>query len=526
MAAKENIIVSVATEYDGKALAKGQKQLSSFEKGASQFAKVFASAFSAQKIYQFGKSSVNAFLESEKAGKALNQTLTNLGMAYKSPSIDAYLNKLSLQVGIVDEELKPAYNQLLLSTRNTEQAQSLLNTALDVSAGTGKDLTLVTAALSKAYVGNNTALQKLGIGLSKAQLSGASFASLQKELNFLFAGQAANAASGYTGEIAKLNVAIDQLKESVGKGLLEGINADGNIDKTTQSLSNLSEILGKVAYGLAFLATVGKSNLFSKDFWRGLVGDPTVAKPGVANAGSDRGGAAKAADQRAEALAKLQAKTATAQTTAAKAQTAASKAQLLLTKSGSVLDVQQAEIYAALQGKITDQEKLRLDLSLALLTNNAAAAYSLGQELLVSQLRTTDLASTIANMPKALNPFSDWPKYIQDLIAQMAILKGAIPTPGTTQSTPGNTSSTSGLYDLANQQKIAEAQRNRLTQEFSNPESGAYNSSMYGASNANYTINVDATNMVDPNNLTTVVQNAILLINRNGLSTVPAGQGF
>ena len=525
MAVDSNIFVKLTTEYDGKALSKGKKDLTDFEKLTKSVGKTLGAAFAVKKIVAFGESSVRAFIESEKAGKALNQTLTNLGMAYKSPAIDGYLNKLSLQVGIVDEELKPAYNQLLLSTRNTAEAQSLLNTALDISAGTGKDLTSVTAALSKAYVGNNVAIQKLGIGLSKAQLTTMKFSDIQKELNSLFQGQAAAAAQGYTGDIAKLTVAYDQFKESVGKGILTGLQANGNIDQATASITKLGSALGITTGYLVKFAT-GWAQLFDKNtwtkFWDELTGKAVVQ----VDAGSDRGGAAKADDQRRAKLAALQAKTAVAQTTAAKAQSAAAKAQLLLSKSGTVLDVQQAEIYAALQGKITEQEKLRLDLQLALLTGNAAAAYSLSQDLLVSQLRTTDLATTIANLPKALNPFADWPKYIQDLIAQMALLKGAIPTPGATTLTPGNTSSTSGLMDLADQQRIAAAQRQRLTDEFSNPESGAYNSSMYGASNATYNINIDATNMVDPSNMTTVVQNALLLINRNGLSQVPAGQGF
>jgi hypothetical protein len=523
MATKENIIVSVATEFDGKALAKGQKKLTDFEKTTLKVGKIFAGVFAAQKIAAFGKSSVNAFLESEKAGKALNQTLTNLGMAYKSPAIDGYLNKLSLQVGIVDEELKPAYNQLLLATRNTAEAQSILNTALDVSAGTGYDLNTVTKALSKAYLGNNTALQKLGIGLTKAQLAGLNFKQLQTELNSVFTGQAAAAASGYTGDIAKLTVAYDQFKESIGKGILSGLSANGNIDQATASITKLGSALGVTTGYLVKFAT-GWAQLFDKNVWTKFWDELTGKAVVQVDAGSDRGGKAKAADQRAEALAKIQAKAATAQTTAAKATTAAAKAQALLGKAGTVLDVKQAEIYAALQGKITDSEKLRLDLQLALLTGNAAAADKLSQELLVSQLQTTDLATTISNLPKALNPFSDWPKYIQDLIAQMAGLAAAIPTPGTTPVNPGN--STSSGMALADLQRIAAAQRNRLNDEFSNPESGAYNSSMYGATNTTYNVAIDASSMVDATNMTRVVQEAILLINRNGLSTVPAGQGF
>jgi hypothetical protein len=513
MAQKENIIVSVGTEFDGKALAKAEKKLSDFEKTALKAGKVFAGVFAAQKIAAFGKSAVNQFIQSEKAAKSLGQTLTNIGQAYKSPAIDMYLKKLSLQYGIVDDELIPAYNTLLLSTRDTAQAQGILQTALDVSAGTGKDLQSVVAALSKAYVGNNTALQKLGIGLTKAQLSGAKFADLQKELNSLFTGQAAYAAQGYTGDIAKLGVAFDQFKQSVGKGILEGLDTT-NIDHLTESIVKLGDALGRTIGGITKFVSFTFDNLTH----------PTLFLPkrpkGIADAGSDRGGTSKTADQRAEALAKIQAKTASLQTTAAKTQSAAAKAQLLLSKAGSVMDVQQAEIYAALQGKITDQEKLRLDLQLALLTKNDQAAYSLSQELLVSQLQTTNLASTLTNLPKALNPFSDWPQYIQDLIKQMGQLRNAIPTP----TTPSNNSNFNAYENAPNYGAFRESPflPSNISLASTVPSSVATNS----ATNITYNVSVDATSLVDPTNMTNVVQNALLLVNRNGLPTVPAGQGF
>jgi len=64
-------------------------------------------------------------------------------------------------------------------------------------------------------------------------------------------------------------------------------------------------------------------------------------------------------------------------------------------------------------------------------------------------------------------------------------------------------------------------------QNIVNPLAGTY----YGETGrdpmpTNVTINVDATSMVDPANMTRVVQQAFLEINRNGYSTVPAGQGF
>jgi cell pole-organizing protein PopZ len=75
-----------------------------------------------------------------------------------------------------------------------------------------------------------------------------------------------------------------------------------------------------------------------------------------------------------------------------------------------------------LQGKITADEKLRLELQLALLTGNASEADRLSNELLISQARTTGLATFIANLPKALNPFADYPAYVQAALAELAKL--------------------------------------------------------------------------------------------------------
>jgi len=56
------------------------------------------------------------------------------------------------------------YQTLAIATKDASESQKLLNVALDISAATGKDLQSVTGASSKAYLGNNTALSKLGVG--------------------------------------------------------------------------------------------------------------------------------------------------------------------------------------------------------------------------------------------------------------------------------------------------------------------------------------------------------------------------
>jgi len=540
MAVESNVFVKITSEYNGKALDKGKKQLTDFEKLTHKVGKTLGAAFAVRKIIAFGESAVKAFIESEKAGKALNQTLNNLGMTYKSPAVDMYLNKLSLQVGIVDEQLKPAYNSLLIATHDTAMAQSLLNTALDVSAGTGKDLSSVIAALSKGYLGNNTALQRLGVGLSKAELQGSNFADIVKVLNSTFQGQAAYAAQGYTGDIMKLNVAYDQLKQSIGKGILTGLDSAGSIDQTTAAITGLGNAMGYLA-GNVSKFIIGNLQLFQgstwKKFWSDLTGK-TIITPG---AGSDRGGAAKAADSRAEKLAKVQANTAKLQTTAAKTQSAAAKDQILLARAGTILDVTQAEIYAALQNKITDNERLRLDLQLALLTNNAKAADQLSQQLLVSQLQTTNLAQTLVNLPKALNPFSEWPQYIQDLINQIGNLQNAYMA-AKTQTQIATAPSQNPIYNGTASAYIGaqggyDAAGNYVGTPFG--QAGSMGAGHYDAA-ATYigtpfgqagstTINnvsVDASNAVDSANMVRIIQQALIDINKGGYSQTPAGYGF
>jgi hypothetical protein len=99
--------------------------------------------------------------------------------------------------------------------------------------------------------------------------------------------------------------------------------------------------------------------------------------------------------------------------------------QAKLRKGQGLLDIEAAGVLAALQGKITDNEKLRLELQLALLTGNAKEADRLSNALLISQAQTTGLASFIANLPKALNPFADYPAYIQMALAELAKLAEA-----------------------------------------------------------------------------------------------------
>jgi hypothetical protein len=415
--AKTDLSVKIGAEYIGKAA------FAKAEKSVKRLGKQVAALALGGGVLNFGRSSIKAFYDSEKSAKALYGTLNNLNLAYRKDDVNKYIDKLSLATGIVDETLNPAFQQFLLTTRDVGKSQQLLSTALDISAGTGYDLASVTKSLSAAYGGNKTALGKMQLGLTKAQIEANDFQTILKALNSIFAGQAASAASGYTGQIDKLNIAIDQLKENVGKGLVQGLSdGNGNIDQTAQNIARLGTALGTASGYLAKFAT-GWTELFTKEAWTQFWNDLTGQKPLLQiSRGGDQGGAERAAQQKMDKQAQ---RVAEQQLKATKALTDAQKKAAILKKAQGVLDIEQAGILIALQGKITENEKIRLQLQLALVTENTKEADRLSNELLLSQGRLTGLATFITNLPKALNPFADYPAYIQMALAELAKLAAA-----------------------------------------------------------------------------------------------------
>jgi hypothetical protein len=414
--AKTDLSVKIGAEYVGKAaFAKAEKSVKRLGK------QVTALALGGG-VLAFGRSSVRAFYESEKSGKALYGVLNNLNLAYRKDDINAYIAKLELSTAIVKERLNPAFQQLLLTTRDVAKSQKLLSTAIDISAGTGYDLQAVTKALSSAYNGNKTALAKMQLGLSKAQIEANDFETILKAINSIFAGQGADAASGYTGQIDKLNIAFGQLRESIGKGLVTGLSdGNGNIDKTAQNIAKLGSALGTATGYLGKFAT-GWVELFSKDAWKQFWDDLTGKK----SLQIDRGVAVRSADRADQKRLDAQArKTALQQLNATKALTEAQKKAAILKKAQGVLDIEQAGILAALQGKITENERVRLELQLALVTENTREADRLSNLLVLSQAQTTGLATYILNLPKALNPFGNYPTYVQMALAELAKLQSA-----------------------------------------------------------------------------------------------------
>ena len=135
-------------------------------------------------------------------------------------SVEKYIDVTQRATGVADDQLRPAYARLVRSTKDISKAQQLLNLSLDISGRTGKPLEAVVNALGKAYDGSNTALGRLGLGYTKAEIKAKSFSTIQDELTKKFAGGANEKAATFEGTMARLKITFDELKEAAGTAFL------------------------------------------------------------------------------------------------------------------------------------------------------------------------------------------------------------------------------------------------------------------------------------------------------------------
>jgi phage-related protein len=230
MAGSRTLKLSILGDVDNlnKSLKTATKDVETFGDKMGKVGKMVGAAFVAAAAaagayaVKIGIEGVKAAIEDEKAQTQLALALENATGATKAQiaATEQSILQMSLATGVADDQLRPALGRLVRSTGDITKAQDLLSTALDISTATGKPLETVANALGKAYDGNTASLGKLGIGLSAAELKTMNFTQVQGKLSDLFGGAAARNADTYAGRIARMQVAFDEAKETIGFALL------------------------------------------------------------------------------------------------------------------------------------------------------------------------------------------------------------------------------------------------------------------------------------------------------------------
>lgn len=254
---------------------------------------------------------VKAAIEDQKAQVKLATTLKNTTKASNSQikSVEKYIDKLQRASGVSDEKLRPSLEKLLVATGKVGKAQKLQALAMDIAAGTGKDLDTVSLALAKAYNGNLGSLTRLGIKLDDSIIKNKDFNAAAKELNKTFTGQSAAAAETMEGKFKRFNIAIDEAKESIGVALMPTIEKMVNylnspkgqkvITDFAEAFADAIKMIAKYLPGIVqkvgqFVSKVSKQGLVA-----GLMSDPRIAVAATAYgagfiAGGPAGGAVAA----------------------------------------------------------------------------------------------------------------------------------------------------------------------------------------------------------------------------------------
>ena len=262
MAKKGSVVVRILSQFDDKGIKKATKDLEKasrdFQDYSSKIAKSFAIATAAAGAFaiKIGIDSVKAAMEDQKSAALLANTLRNVVGANDAvvASVEDFVLQTELATGVVDDELRPALSKLLTVTSNVTQAQSLLQLALDASAGSSNDLDTVTSALSKAVAGNFTQLQKMFPAMDKNISKTKDLQAAFKFLGDTYGGSALVRAQTFEYQLKRLQIAFTETKESLGNQFLPVLSAlveKINTDVIPAIQSWISQNADKIADGFA-----------------------------------------------------------------------------------------------------------------------------------------------------------------------------------------------------------------------------------------------------------------------------------
>ena len=547
-----NIVASVIATFNGKALTKGKKEISSFDKTVKKLGKTFAATFGAYQLLAFSKKAVAAFAADEKAAKSLEVQLKNTGFAFSAPGVEAYIGSLQKLYGVLDDELRPAFQQLLTATGSITKSQDALETALNVSAATGRSLSEVSAALTRGFSGNTTGLTRLGAGLSKATLKTGDMDKIMEELNAKFAGQATARLGTFAGKMSLISVASADATEIIGKGLIDALTAlgdDNSIDTLTNSMTDLATGLADVIRGIGELAagikTVanlpGLKQLLQFSYEMSAVG--LLQRLGRMNAP-----AAVLPANKQRSAGRIDAKRFQTEDKLAKAKAAE---LLLLQKKNAIenknveelrkkFDLERIGINAALNSATDEETKLRLKSQLAILDNNEALAKKLLAELeaaealkkLAEEARLAGLSLLDFGIVKVKTLSNKIDTYIEDLAistirelnARIAATLSKFNMPAPTMTAPTNqtfTGASGATYTAPQVQAAIESTRDlnsRINDFLSGFSTGGVQRSS-SQSPMDIRVTVDA----GGDRLSQAIAESIQVATRSGYSTVPAG---
>jgi hypothetical protein len=398
MALSQYVAINFLTKFDKKGLERATKELKGFDKVVATGAfrlRAFAKAggvAAAAGLTIFAKKAVDAALAQERLDKSLKLTLSSIGKGGFATEVNAFIQSLQSATNVSEEQLVPALQQLIAQTGDLEASQAFLTLALDTSAGTGKDLSTVIDAITKAAVGNYRAIGTLGIGISAAQAKTLGFAGSMQLLQ-KYTGSAEAATLTLDGQVKAFKISAGEATETLGQGMLTAFAIISGGQPLIKNLGTDLEVAARqfsnIFVGIA--ATTKEKGLgvyveLAKVALQGLVGETSalqnLEKAGIKALSTEK----QTANQREDRLkdtkklltfdqiiADIQKKILATEKLNTKEKTAQAAIDDKKRKLMAMFDLEQINLQAALTRKLSAEDETRVRILQKLADGTAAA---------------------------------------------------------------------------------------------------------------------------------------------------------
>jgi hypothetical protein len=287
---KAQVVVSVLGNVKNlqSALGEAEKASRSFGDKVSAAGKKMTT-FVSVPIVGFLGASMKAAIDDAAAQDKLATVVKNLKGDSDAlvKTVEDQILKFQKVSTFTDDQLRPAYQNLLVATKDVDQSQKLMTIAMDIAAAKGLDLETVTKAMQKAHDGNAGALGKLGIATKDASGETFSFDQIMANATETFGGSAQNAAETTAGKMQNLKRDVGELSEKIGAEMLPafekvtGFFLDDLIP-TLDKVSGDNGALVLLGFALAGPVLTAVGNLKNAVFALNGAFTTLAANPGVA----------------------------------------------------------------------------------------------------------------------------------------------------------------------------------------------------------------------------------------------------
>ena len=259
------IKIETDTSQATKGLDQAAKQTESF---GSRFKSTFAGVLAANviqnvaaKVYDFAKSSVDAYEKAEETTQKFEDALSRIpGASQKTTdALTAQAKALSLVTIYSAGQSKAALSSLASYGLTGDQLGKLLPLVQDYAAKTGQDLPSAAQSVGKALLGQGRALKGVGIDFKNQGSVAANYAQIVDGLGTHVGGLAKQMGGTSTGQMKIMENQVTALKVQLGAALVPAIL---EVAKALQPLITFiaknTKVLVPLALGIIAVASAFK----------------------------------------------------------------------------------------------------------------------------------------------------------------------------------------------------------------------------------------------------------------------------